>query len=236
MPTVLITGANRGLGLEFVRQYARDHWRVLACSRHGSSALQAAMSEYDNIEGYALDVTDHQAIERLAEKLGDTEIDVLLNNAGIYGKYSFAEGGVADQAFGATDYADWEHIMRVNVFAPMKMAEQFLDCVVASEQKKIVTLTSMLGSMELNTGGGLYRYRASKAAVNAVMKSMSVDLLPRGILAVAIHPGWARTDMGGPNAEIDIATSVNGVRKCIAELEESRLGGVLTYDGQLLPY
>jgi NAD(P)-dependent dehydrogenase (short-subunit alcohol dehydrogenase family) len=236
MPTTLITGANRGLGLELVRQFANDGWGVLACSRAGSPELQLLIEQHENIQSYLLDVTDHQAIEHLAAELNGVSIDVLLNNAGVYGKASFTSGGVADQAFGATDYADWENIMRVNVFAPMKMAERFLSHVIASEQKKIITLTSMLGSMGLNDVGGLYRYRASKAAVNAIMKSMSIDLVDSGVLAVAIHPGWARTDMGGPDAEIDTVTSVEGIRRVIAALSKSDLGHVLAYDGQRLAY
>ena len=119
---------------------------------------------------------------------------------------------------------------------PMKMAESFLEQVAASRQRKIVTLTSMLGSMGLNNIGGLYAYRSSKAAVNAIMHSMGIDLRKRGITAAAIHPGWARTGMGGPQAELDTVTAVSGVRQVIAGLGEDSLGQVTAYSGEALPY
>src|SRR5690606_7002309 len=144
--------------------------------------------------------------------------------------------GGALQRFGQMDYADWERTLRINVLAPMKMAECFVEHVARSTEKKIVTLTSMLGSIGMNTTGGLYGYRASKAAVNAVMRSMSIDLRERGILAIAMHPGWVRTDMGGRDADIDAATSVSGMRRVIAALTTDDLGHVFAYDGSRLPY
>jgi NAD(P)-dependent dehydrogenase (short-subunit alcohol dehydrogenase family) len=236
MPTVLVTGANRGLGLEFVRQYAADGWRVLACSRGQSAELGRLAEAYPEICRHALDVTDHLMVEGLATTLSGEPIDVLLNNAGVYGAAGFTGGGMESQSFGHTDYADWFHTLEVNVLGPMKMSEAFVEHVAMSEQKKIITLSSIVGSMELNTSGGLYRYRSSKAAVNAIMKSMSLDLHPRGIMAVAVHPGWVRSDMGGPNAEIEAETSVAGVRKVIAALTKEQLGRVISYDGETLPY
>ncbi|RMF97532.1 MAG: SDR family oxidoreductase, partial [Gammaproteobacteria bacterium] len=150
--------------------------------------------------------------------------------------HSFAERGLAAQSFGSLDYDDWAEVMRVNVFGPTRMAEAFLPQLLASRQKKIVTLTSIVGSMELNTSGGLYAYRSSKAAVNAVMRSMAIDLAPQGVLAVAIHPGWARTEMGGPKAPLEPADAVRGVRRVIAALRPEQLGRVLGYDGEVLPY
>jgi NAD(P)-dependent dehydrogenase (short-subunit alcohol dehydrogenase family) len=119
---------------------------------------------------------------------------------------------------------------------PMKMAEAFVEHVARSRQRKIVTLSSMLGSMSLNTSGGLYGYRASKAAVNAIMKSMSIDLAKRGIVAVAMHPGWVRTDMGGRDASLGIADSVHGMRRVIADLSGSDSGHFIAYDGKVLGY
>ncbi len=236
MPTVLITGANRGLGLEFVRQYAADGWKVLAASRSGSAELNALATENALVETFAVDVSDAGSVEALSAAVGEQSIDVLLNNAGFYGRVPFPEGGVEHQAFGDTDFENWAAVMAVNLFGPMRMTEAFVDRVAASTQKKVITLSSMLGSMELNTIGGLYAYRSSKAAVNQMMKSMSIDLAKRGILATAMHPGWAKTAMGGPSAEIDAETGVTGVRKQIAELDESRLGKLIGYDSSILPY
>jgi NAD(P)-dependent dehydrogenase (short-subunit alcohol dehydrogenase family) len=236
MSTVLITGANRGFGLEFAGQYAALGWRVLACSRHPSPQLQALAEAADSVQLRSLDVTDHASIDALAAELQGTAIDVLLNNAGTYGRVPFPDGGVEHQAFGNTDFANWEQVLRVNLFGPMKMAEAFVEHVASSEQKKIVTLSSMVGSMGLNTIGGIYAYRTSKAAVNMMMHSMGIDLQPRGILAVAMHPGWARTEMGGEHAEIDPDEGVAGVISVIAGLNVSKLKQLNGYDGSVLPY
>lgn len=234
MRTVFITGANRGLGLELARQYSADGWRVLATSRGEAPELAALAG---NVRLLRLDVGDFAAIENLARELHEESIDVLINNAGYLGRVSsFGEGGAEYQQFGRMDYPDWEHTLRINVLAPMKMAECFVEQVARSTERKIVTLTSMVGSMDLNTTGGLYAYRSSKAAVNAVMKSMSIDLGRQGILAVALHPGWVRTRMGGDGAHIDAPTSVSGMRRVIASLKAEDLGHVYAYDGARLPY
>lgn len=237
MDTVLITGANRGLGLELAKQYAGEGWRVIACSRRSSPGLAGLAGIRDNVQVCTLDVTAHGQVERLARELGDETIDVLLNNAGIIGKAaSFDAEAMRAQSFGQTDYDDWEQIFRTNVMGPMKMAEAFVEHVARSRQKKVVTLTSMVGSMALNTRGGLYGYRASKAAVNAIMKSMAIDLAPRGIVAVALHPGWVRTEMGGAAADLAIADSVRGMRRVIAALGPADAGKVIAFDGEVLPY
>ena len=236
MDTVLITGANRGLGLEFAKQYAADGWRVIACSRHSSPGLAGLAGLHSEVTVHAVDITDGGQIRKLATELQSEAIDVLINNAGIMGKGGFGGSGFTEQRFGNLDYDDLEQIFRTNVFGPLQMIEAFLTHVARSHQKKIVTLTSILGSTALNTRGGLYGYRASKAAVNAIMKSMSIDLAAQGILAVAMHPGWVRTDMGGQRADIDAAESVAGMRRVIASLTPDNLGHVIAYDGKTLPY
>lgn len=237
MTTVLVTGASRGLGLEFTRQYLQDNWTVLAACRAPTPELELLAGEVgERLQVLALDVADDDSISALARRLAGRPIDVLLNNAGTMGQADFAGSGLAGSAFGSSDSDDWMHVFRVNVVAPMRIAEALVENVAASEEKKIVTLTSMLGSMTLNTVGGLYAYRASKAAVNAVMKSMAIDLGKRGISAASVHPGWVRTDMGGAHAEIDAATSVRGVREVIAGLDRDRAGRLWAYDGSELPW
>jgi len=227
MPTVLITGANRGLGLEFARQYAADGWRVIACARHADAAtLQALTASGSQVSAHALDVTDHAAVDRLAAGLSGTGIDVLLNVAGVMGS----------KRFGAVDYAEWTGVLAVNVLAPMKMAEAFVEHVASSEQKKIVTLSSRMGSIGDNTSGGYYAYRSAKAAANAVMKSLALDLAGRGIIAVPIHPGWVRTDMGGASAPLTAPDSVAAIRKVIAALTTADSGRFLQYEGKELPW
>jgi NAD(P)-dependent dehydrogenase (short-subunit alcohol dehydrogenase family) len=240
VPTILITGTSRGLGLECVRQYAEAGWTVLACARNpaASPQLQALVSAHaGRVKTLTLDVEDHAAIDRLAKDLDGTAIDVLLNSAGTMGNGSFAKDGLAFGSFGRSDYSDWEKIFRLNVFGPMKMAEAFVGHVAKSNQKKIVTLTSMLGSVGINRIGGLYAYRASKAAVNAMMKSMAIDLAKsRGIAATALHPGWVRTELGGPQADIDAETSVAGMIKVIDALTLETAGRFWVYDGSELPW
>lgn len=240
VPTILITGTSRGLGLECARQYAEAGWTVLACARNpaASPPLQALASTHSGrVKTLSLDVEDHAAIDRLARELDGTAIDVLLNSAGTMGNGSFAKDGLAFGSFGRSDYEDWETIFRLNVFGPMKMAEAFVGHVARSNQKKIVTLTSMLGSVGINRIGGLYAYRASKAAVNAMMKSMAIDLAKsHGIAATALHPGWVRTDLGGPQADIDSETSVAGMLKVIDALTLETAGRFWVYDGSELPW
>ncbi len=232
MPTVLVTGASRGLGLELARQYGAEGWDVLACARAPEKAADlerlAAQSE-GRIAVHPLDVTDFAAIDSLARRLEGRAIDVLINCAGTMGSRG--------SAFGSSDFAEWSDIFRLNTFAPLKMAEAFVRHVARSEERKIVSLSTIMASMARNAMGGFYAYRASKAALNAVMVSLSIDLARRhGIVAATLHPGWVRTDMGGPRAEIDPGTSVAGMRRVIASLTKERAGRFWAYDGSELPW
>ena len=225
---VLITGANRGIGLEFSKQYAADGWNVLACCRHPQSAidLTALAAAHSNVKIYALDVADFTQIDALATQLKDTSIDVLINNAGIYPASSF----------GDVDYAAWAEGFKINSMAPLKMAEAFVQHLTRSQFKKIATLTSKMGSIEDNTSGASYSYRSSKCAVNMVMKNLSIDLKPYGISVVTLHPGWVQTDMGGSNAMINVQTSVSGLRKVIEGLSFDSTGQFIAYDGKPIPW
>jgi NAD(P)-dependent dehydrogenase (short-subunit alcohol dehydrogenase family) len=240
MPTVLVTGAGRGLGFEFARQYAADHCTVLACVRDptASQALTTLAAENEGrVEIHALDLDDFASIDALAVQLAGRPIDVLINSAGSMGSRSFAREGLNMGKFGGSDFADWERIFRVNTFAPMKMAETFIDHVAKSEQKKIVSLTSIMSSMAKNNIGGLYAYRASKAGLNAIMRSLGIDLGRKyGVVAAVMHPGWVRTAMGGERADIDAATSVTGMRTVIARLTKEHAGRFWMYDGSELPW
>ena len=237
MPTVLITGTNRGLGLELARQYAADDWRVLACSRDPEAGpLQALESEYPAVSRHALEVTDASSVGTLAASLRDMSIDVLLNVAGVMHRRVPSAEGTSTSPLGPLDYDDWLRVLAVNVLGPARVTEALLENVAAGEQKKIVTLSSELGSMAGNEGGGLYAYRSSKAAVNAVMKSMANDLASRGIIAIPMHPGWVRTDMGGPKAPLSPEESAAGMRGVIAGLTLADSGRFLQWDGQELPW
>ncbi len=223
---VLITGANRGIGLEFTKQYALDGWRVFACCREPQSAnaLQTIANTSNNVQILALDVGDFAQIDALALQLKHESIDLLLNNAGVYPASSF----------GDTNYDEWADGFKINSMAPLKMAEAFVQHISRSQLKKIATLSSKMGSIDDNTSGESYSYRTSKAAVNMVMKSLSTDLRPYGISVVTLHPGWVQTDMGGSNALINTQTSVAGMRTVIADLNLSSTGRFIAYDGQAI--
>ncbi len=226
----MITGANRGIGLEFSRQYAADGWRVFACTRHPerSDALNTLATGYpEQITVHALDVGDPTQIEKLARSLATESIDLLLNNAGIYTSCHKDDN---------MDYEAWNHAFLVNTMAPLKMAQAFSSQIARGRQKTIVTISSKMGSIADNSGGGSYIYRSSKAAVNMVVKSLAIDLKPAGITAVVLHPGWVKTDMGGPNALISAAQSVSGMRRVISQLTLADSGKFIAYDGQTVPW
>ena len=232
MPTVLITGANRGLGLEFARQYADDGWSVHACCRNPETAEAlngVAAGAAADFAIHALDVTDGAAIQSLAATLSGQPVDLLLNNAGVMEDRSMT--------FGHLDYGQWEDVLRINLLAPARIAEAFADNVAASERKLMVMISSGLGSLDENqeggrlAPGGLYFYRTSKAAVNMMTRNLAHDLKERGITAVVISPGHVRTDMGGPTARLDPAESITGVLNVIAGLTISDSGKFLFYDG-----
>jgi NAD(P)-dependent dehydrogenase (short-subunit alcohol dehydrogenase family) len=232
MKTLLITGANRGIGLEFCNQYAADGWRVLACCRDpgNADALNRLAVRYpDLIKLYTLDVTNHAQIEQLARTLSDETIDLLINDAGVYPASD--KGG-----FGHTDYAEWMSAFSINTMAPLKMVEAFVNQIACSKLKLIVTITSQMGSIDDNGSGGSYLYRSSKAAANMVVKSLAVDLKEKRITTVAFNPGWVKTDMGGPNAMISVEQSVADMRKVIAGLTLSDTGKFIGNDGLVIPW
>jgi NAD(P)-dependent dehydrogenase (short-subunit alcohol dehydrogenase family) len=235
MPTVLVTGASRGLGLEFVRQYAADGWQVHAGARDpaAADALAAlAAGSAGRVRVHRLDVEDPATIAATAQALAGVPVDVLLNNAGTMG----AKSGPTAQRFGGSDYADWERMFRINVLGPMRVAEAFVENVAASERRVIATLTSLVGSIAANRFGGMYAYRSTKAAANAIVRSLALDLARRGILAVALHPGWAKTAMGGPNAPVAVDEAVAGMRRVIAGLTKEASGRFWQYDGTELAW
>ncbi len=221
MPTVLITGANRGLGLEFVRSYAVDGWRVHACARNIEKAKRVKEVPGDVI-CHKLDVTNGLKVASLARELAEEPLDLLINNAGVYGPRT---------GFGETDYDEWEAVLKVNTLAPLRMAERFVNSLERSERGTVVNVSSVLGSIASNDGGGSYIYRSSKAALNMITRGLSVDLAPKGITVVSVHPGWVQTDMGGQEADIAPVASIAGLRKVISGLHPKDSGKFFNYDG-----
>jgi NAD(P)-dependent dehydrogenase (short-subunit alcohol dehydrogenase family) len=226
MSTVLITGAARGLGLDFTRQYAAKGWKVLACARKpdGLKGLEG------DIHRHELEVTDYKAVQALAQELSSEAIDVLICNAGV--------GGGRDlrgQVLGALDADEMRRIFEINTLAPLMMAEAFVEHVARSQQKKLIAITSILGSLTTNNGGR-YAYRASKTALNMEWNCLAKDLGGRGVICVALHPGWVQTDMGGPTATLTIEQSVPSMVKVIEGLKPSDNGRYVSYDGSELPW
>jgi len=227
MPSTLITGANRGLGFEFARQYAAEGWQIYATCRDPNSASdlrRLADASGHNLQVMALDVTDLASIKAAAAALEGQAIDLLLNNAGV--------GGPWRQTIGNIDYEAWAHVLDVNALGPLRVSEAFVENVARSERKLIVTLTSGMGSIADNTSGGAFAYRSSKAAVNMVMRSLAIDLTPRGITCVVINPGWVQTDMGGPHGSQTPAESVTKLRRLIDSLEPAQSGKFFNHDGR----
>ena len=227
MPSTLITGANRGLGLEFAKQYLADNWQVYAACRDPSSASELrrlADGSRGKLQVLSMDVSDLAKVRAAAVELKGKPIDLLLNNAGI--------GGPRGQTIGNIDYETWARVLDVNTLGPMRVSEAFVDNVARSDRKLIVTITSGMGSISDNSSGGAFAYRTSKAAVNMVMRSLAVDLAPRGITCVVINPGWVRTDMGGPNARLTAAESVTAMRRLIDKLGPAQSGKFFNHDGR----
>jgi NAD(P)-dependent dehydrogenase (short-subunit alcohol dehydrogenase family) len=237
MPTVLITGANRGLGFEFARQYLGDEWHVIAaCRRPGDADSLAELgTQYPRLQIVAIDVRDHATIEQVAEQFRDEPIDVLINNAGIFGP-SNAGDGDKGQSFGHIDYDAWADVLRVNTIAPVKIAEAFADNIAQGGQKKIVTISSGMGSIADTSTGGHFAYRTSKAAVNMAMATLADALSEQRIIVVMLCPGWCRTDMGGEAAPNDPADSVANMRRLIAGFTLEDSGTFTHHSGKQLPW
>ncbi len=225
MPTLLITGANRGIGLALLRGFAADGWRIHACCRQPDKAKALKAVEGD-IRLHRVDVTDGLRVAGLARGLADETIDLLINNAGIFGPRT---------GFAQTDYDDWLKVLSVNTLAPLRLVERFVEHVGRSERKLVINVSSRMGSITQNSGGA-YIYRSSKAALNAVTKGLSADLAARGITVVAVHPGWVQTDMGGAGADIPAETSAAGLRQVIEGLSAKDSGRFLNYNGEEIPW
>jgi NAD(P)-dependent dehydrogenase (short-subunit alcohol dehydrogenase family) len=221
----MITSANRGLGLEFVRQYAADGWRIFAaCRNPGAADDLLELTRTGSVTVFPMDVTDLSSVRHAAAGLNDESIDVLVNSAGIIGK--------PGQRTGHIDYESWEQVLNVNTMGPLRVTEAFVEHVARSERKLIVTITSGLGSLTDNTSGGSIPYRSSKAAVNMAMRSAAIDLAPRGIACVLVNPGWVKTDMGGPGAPLTPSASVAALKSLIATFGLTHSGKFFHYDGR----
>jgi NAD(P)-dependent dehydrogenase (short-subunit alcohol dehydrogenase family) len=223
MATIVITGCDTGLGVEFARQYAAEGHKVYATCLAPETAQETRAIAGD-VEVLKLDMTDHAGIAAFAASLGGRPVDILLNNAGV---------GRPHPPFGETDYANWRRILETNLIGPMKLTETLVENVAASDLKMMAFVSSRMGSIALNQSGGSYAYRSSKAGLNMVVKGLAIDLAPRHISVIALHPGWAATEPGG---RVPVEESVAGMRGVIHRAGRHHTGIFQTYHDQPLPW
>ncbi len=236
MPTVMVTGANRGIGYEHVAQYAQKKWKVIACARQPEKAidlLQLQDKYGANFIIEELEVTNHNQVDDLSQKYSNTAIDIFINNAGTGGPEGMP-GAMDYQKIDNMNYQIWRDILEVNLLAPFKVATSFHKQISISDKKTLIMMSSDLGSVSQNTFGGLYSYRASKSGLNIVAKGMSNEW--KDIIVVALAPGWCRTYLGGAEAEIDPIDSVADQQKMFESLTESDSGKFLDRFGNEVPW
>ena len=224
MTTIMITGASRGLGLEFARQFYNEECRIIATCRNPKDANE--LNAIGDIDVHSLDVTEDKSVAILADKLRGENIDILINNAGVIGQRD---------GFGKLDYDIWAETMDTNVFGPMRVAEAFRDNVMNSKKKQMIFITSRMGSIT-EAVPNAYVYRSSKAALNMAVKCLSVELEEKGLIAVLFHPGHVQTDMGGQAAPVTPQKSIEGMKNQIVALTRDDNGRFLSYDGHQIPW
>lgn len=222
--TVLITGANRGIGLELARQYAADGWQVIGTARRPDAADD--LSDLD-VTIMQLDVTDQASVDKLAADLDGRTIDVLINNAGIL---------AMTRSVAEIDIDEFNRVMAVNTVGPIRVTQALLPNLRAGETRKIINTSSVAGSISRKSNGGPYGYSESKAALNMFTRSLAAELRSEGFICIVIHPGWVQTDMGGPNARVTVTDSAAGIRSVVANVTAAGSGEFWTFDGQHLDW
>ena len=229
--TYFITGCNRGLGLEFVQQLLVRGQRVIATCRDIATATDLtalALKHSGQLSLIEMDVADEASMREAVDLLNDEPIDVFINNAGVYGP--------RDANFGHVKAPAMAEALYTNAVAPMLLTQLLIANVRKGSGKKLVYISSKMGSIEDNGRGGSYIYRSSKTALNSIVKSLSIDLASEGIAITTLHPGWVRTDMGGPNGNIDAPESVSGLLNVIDGLSVANTGQFYNYDGSTIAW
>jgi len=222
--TYVVTACNRGLGLEFARQLSNRGDRVIATARDLENATELAALD---VETFALDVADAASVERFGEAMAGVSIDVLLNNAGV---------GVRSKPFESLDFAEMEEFFAINTVGALRVFRVLLPGLRAGSGKKVVNMTSRMGSIGDNTSGAAYSYRASKAALNMATRSLAVDYRAEGFICVVLHPGWVVTDMGGAGAPVKPEDSIFGLLRVIDGLQASDSGEHIDFTGTRVPW
>jgi NAD(P)-dependent dehydrogenase (short-subunit alcohol dehydrogenase family) len=224
MTTIFITGANRGIGLEFAKQYAADGAEVIACCREPGKASD--LKAIKGVQVLALDVGNETSVAALKKELGDTALDIVINNAGVSGPPKKGDN---------IDVEGWLATFRTNSVAPVLVANALKSNLMKGKEKKLVTITSVLGSIAEDSGG-FQPYSATKAAVNSLMHSLSKNWAKEGIVVGIFHPGWVQTDMGGSGAPVKVEQSVKGLRARIAELDAAKSGTYRDFENRQIPW
>jgi NAD(P)-dependent dehydrogenase (short-subunit alcohol dehydrogenase family) len=222
--TVLVTGANRGLGLEFARQYKEAGWWVIGTARNPDDAEELKAL---GVQVVQLDVADQASVDRMAAELEGRPIDLLINNAGIFPRVSKID---------EIDFDDYERTLAVNTLGPVRVTRALLPNLRQGSLKTIAGLSSNLGSIAENERGSFYGYRESKAALNMFTRSLASELSDESFICVVIRPGWVQTDMGGPNANLTPEESITGMREVIANLSTADSGTYWNYDGSQIAW
>lgn len=231
MSRYVITGTNRGIGLELVKQLLAQGHDVVATARDPDAvpALQTLSRQHKpQLTLIPLDLISESGIQAFARTVGQQPVDVLINNAGVYGP--------RDAELGKLRGRDWSDVLWVDVIAPMLLTQALLPALRQGTDKRIAFLSSKMGSIADNTSGGAYVYRSAKTALNQAVKSLAIDLANEGFVVLPLHPGWVMTDMGGPGALIDAQTSVSGLLKLIQDCPVADSGKFFAYDGKLIPW
>jgi NAD(P)-dependent dehydrogenase (short-subunit alcohol dehydrogenase family) len=222
---IFITGANRGIGLALVSHYLQEGNYVYAACRDPNKATKLKELKHERMSILKLDLHSENDISALKEL--DSPIDICINNAGVYGP--------SESKLGFIDSQVWLDVMQINVIAPYHIALALMPQILASHHKKIIFITSKMGSISDNSSGGSYVYRSSKSALNQMVRSLSVDLKSQATANV-IHPGWVKTDMGGPNALITPKKSASSIANTIENLGSDHTGYFYNYDGKAIPW
>ena len=231
MKNILITGANRGLGLGLVKKYLENNEKVFCTTRNISKSKELKLlkeKHTNSLEICELDLLDKDSPNILSNFLVNKPIDLFINNAGVIGQSA--------QHFKSISLNPWIEVLKVNLIAPLLITQSIIKNIEKSSEKRIYILSSKVGSIEDNKSGGMYVYRSSKTALNQIVKSLSIDLKPLGIAVISLHPGWVRTEMGGPNALLSVEESVNGMFGVISNTNISNSGQFINYDGTEIPW
>ena len=225
MSNILIIGANRGLGLEFAKQYSNKNHNVFATTRNKSVSLE--LNEIKNSNIFELDLNSDESLNKFVNEIAPLKIDILIHNAGIFRDEQLEQD---------LDINAWMNEMRINAVIPIILARKLKANIQMAKDKKIVFISSQMGSIDDNYSGRFYFYRSSKSALNSAAKSLSIDWKEDGISILILHPGWVKTDMGGNNAKLEISDSISQMIKVIDDMTLSNSGTFVNYSGKKLEW